>query len=475
MRTETLVLDLSNQSMPRTITARENDRNGFKVIGNLRERGKSVDLTGFAVFYEAISPLGMFVRDIAVITNFRDGVFEYIVSKEAVSSSGVWIGYFAFEKGTERFTTQDIRISLGVDVKSGSIQLENYIAEFDTIKKQVDALQIAVDNANVVKRSGGTMTGNIDSDISVGSKSKGYRWRDSAGALFGIETSTTGELILYDYKSAARVWQYDPVAKRFTFLQDTNLVKKTGDTMTGPLKMDRVIENSSSYINYVTGTTSNYLVGLSASGRYHLYDDVNKITPFEYNPAAKTFNVNSDTNLLKKTGDTMTGVFYLRNNWEHTISDGSKGVTVVVNDPVNKWAIGPKVSGITNWANELSMDLTTGTVTVADLKTKKDTDWIPLTLLNGVKQQSSQPASAVKRSGNVVNIVCAITDFKDKQVIANVPAIFRPDREMLFTPNYFQGLALKTGYVIVKPNGDIYLEGIEATVSLYRFSLTYIV
>ncbi|MCU5514437.1 phage baseplate upper protein [Bacillus wiedmannii] len=392
MRTETLVLDLSNQSMPRTITARENDRNGFKVIGNLRERGKSVDLTGFAVFYEAISPLGMFVRDIAVITNFRDGVFEYTVSKEAVSSAGTWIGYFAFEKGTERFTTQDIRISLGVDVKSGSIQLENYIAEFDKIKKQVDALQIAVDKADVVKRSGDTMTGQL--------------------------TSTTNS-----------PFKFKPVGK------------------------------------------INWLMTVNSGNGYPMF------VPSK-NPDSEEWDYSKSIalpNLLNKTGDTMTGVFYLRNNWEHTISDGSKGVTVVVNDPVNKWAIGPKVSGITNWANELSMDLTTGTVTVADLKTKKDTNWTPLTLLNGVKQQSSQPASAIKRSGNVVNIVCAITDFKDKQVIANVPAIFRPDREMLFTCDYFQGLVLKTGYVIVKPNGDIYLEGIEAAVSLYRFALTYIV
>ncbi|KPU55872.1 BppU family phage baseplate upper protein [Bacillus wiedmannii] len=389
--------------MPRIITARENDRNGFKVIGNLRERGKSVDLTGFAVFYEAISPLGMFVRDIAVITNFRDGVFEYIVSKEAVSSSGVWIGYFAFEKGTERFTTQDIRLSLGCDVKSGSIQLENYIAEFDKIKKQVDDLQIAVDNANVVKRSGGTMTGDLNLDRPSATNYRELRW------------STAG--------------------------------------------------------------VNDILLGQDTSGNWRVFDSASGAgSIFKYEKATKRFTVDvANTNLVKKTGDTMTGVLYLRNNWEHAIPDGSKGVTVVVNDSINKWAIGPKVGGITTWTNELSMDLTTGTVTVADLKTKKDTDWTPLTLLNGVKQQSSQPASAVKRSGNVVNIVCAITDFKDKQVIANVPAIFRPDREMLFTCDYFQGLVLKTGYVIVKPNGDIYLEGIEAAVSLYRFALTYIV
>ncbi|MGH1299961.1 BppU family phage baseplate upper protein [Bacillus pretiosus] len=389
--------------MPRTITARENDRNGFKIVGNLKERGKAVDLTGFAVFYEAISPLGFFVRDIAVITNFRDGVFEYTVSKEAVSSSGVWIGYFAFEKGTERFTTQDIRLSLGSDVKSGSVQLENYIAEFDKIKKQVDALQIAVDKADVVKRSGGTMTGDLNLDRPSATNYRELRW------------STAG--------------------------------------------------------------VNDILLGQDTSGNWRVFDSASGAgSIFKYEKATKRFTVDvANTNLVKKTGDTMTGVFYLRNNWEHTISDGSKGVTVVVNDPVNKWAIGPKVGGNTNWANELSMDLNTGTITVADLKTKKDTDWTPLTLLNGVKQQSSQPASAIKRSGNVVNIVCAITDFKDKQVIANVPAIFRPDREMLFTCDYFQGLVLKTGYVIVKPNGDIYLEGIEATVSLYRFALTYIV
>ena len=69
------------------------------------------------------------------------------------------------------------------------------------------------------------MTGNVDMDISVGAKSKGYRWRDKDGALFGLETSTTGELILYDYKAAARVWQYDPVAKRLSVLSDTNLLK----------------------------------------------------------------------------------------------------------------------------------------------------------------------------------------------------------------------------------------------------------
>lgn len=385
--------------MPRTITARENDRNGFKIVGNLKERGKAVDLTGFAVFYEAISPLGFFVRDIAVITNFRDGVFEYTVSKEAVSSAGVWVGYFAFEKGTERFTTQDIRISLGSDVKSGSVQLENYIAEFDKLKKQIDTLQIAVDKADVVKKSGDTMTGTLIVNDSTGTSSLRVK---SGDYLAGWQQRTDGLFRLIDWKKNASIMDYNPESNNIFFRVDTNLVKKTGDTITGDLKLERTGTLARDIQWSKDGAVQTNL-GMNSANKLRLYDNVNALTVFEHDTATKTFSI------------------------------------------------------------------------LADLKTKNDTDWIPLTLLNGVKQQSSQPASAVKRSGNVVNIVCAITDFKDKQVIANVPAIFRPDREMLFTCNYFQGLVLKNGYVIVKPNGDIYLEGLEATVSLYRFALTYIV
>ncbi|MDA2621639.1 hypothetical protein PDQ07_27740, partial [Bacillus cereus] len=293
-------------------------------------------------------------------------------SKEAVSSAGVWVGYFAFEKGTERFTTQDIRLSLGVDVKSGSIQLENYIAEFDNLKKQIDALQIAVDKADVVKRTGGTMTGNLE--IANG---KGVYFQDGSKASIYAFYQSNGDVIFRDVKNSNTVFGYSQGTKLFNVLADTNLLKKTGDTMSGNL--DFPVGKAVGVWN-IANKRAGYFWCSPSTGKVNFSSDVSGKNFMEYEPS-------TDTLLLDA-----------------------------------------KV-----------------------LKTKNDTDWIPLTLLNGVKQQSSQPASAVKRSGNVVNIVCAITDFKDKQVIANVPAIFRPDREMLFTPNYFQGLALKTGYVIVKP------------------------
>ncbi|MEH7025267.1 BppU family phage baseplate upper protein [Bacillus wiedmannii] len=410
--------------MPRTITARENDRNGFKVIGNLRERGKSVDLTGFAVFYEAISPLGMFVRDIAVITNFRDGVFEYIVSKEAVSSSGVWIGYFAFEKGTERFTTQDIRISLGVDVKSGSIQLENYISELDKLKKQINALQIAVDKADVVKRSGDTMTGTLIVDDSTGTSSLRVK---SGDYLAGWQQRPDGLFRLIDWKKNASIMDYNPESNNIFFRVDTNLVKKS------EVFTDIAQPNGDAIIQAKDASNDILQMALDAGRGFRTIYAAGSAKNVPSNAGLRGF-----VNLHGARYGYIIATDFRNKIWTNYINGG-------------EWQ---------GWVNVNGND--------------KDVDWTPLTLLNGVKQQSSQPASAIKRSGNVVNIVCAITDFKDKQVIANVPAIFRPVREMLFPCDYFQGLVLKPGgYVIVKPNGDIYLEGIEAAVSLYRFSLTY--
>lgn len=243
-----MLIDLANMSMTRTISSRENDRNGFKIIVPLKERGKPVDLTGYIVKYEAISPYGNFVRDDAVVTNARDGIFEYIVSKEAVSSAGVWIGYFAFEKGTERFTTQDIRISLGNDVKQGNIPIENYIAEFDNLKKQIDALQIAVDKANVVKRSGDTMVGNLIMDATVGGESRvlfqtGPTGTDQVGIRHVVSNNTTA---FRDYRSGLSVWEWNGTI--FNVNANTNLLKKTGDTMTG----DLTIKKDGASLNFST-------------------------------------------------------------------------------------------------------------------------------------------------------------------------------------------------------------------------------
>lgn len=392
--------------MTRTISSRENDRNGFKVIVNLKERGKPVDLTGYVVKYEAISPYGNFVRDDAVVTNAKDGVFEYTVSKEAVSSAGVWIGYFAFEKGTERFTTQDIRISLGSDVKQGSIQIEDYISDFDKLKKQIDALQVAVDKADVVKRSGDTMTGNLDMDITGGFKT--LQWT-AGGVKKGQMTMSATGVSLQGFPSTGgtkTAWAYNHDTDAFNILASgTNVLKKAGDTMSGNLTLDRTGTAARDILWSKDGVAQTNL-GMNSANKLRLYDNVNALTVFEHDTATKTFSI------------------------------------------------------------------------LADFKTKNDTDWTNLTLLNGVTNQTGK-TSKVKRTGNTVCLTVNVIGVKNNQIITTLPTTFRPLSDMGFSSSYIKSdLNSAEGIITIRADGSVHCEWISegsTPLKFWSFTLTYLI
>ena len=81
----------------KTIRSRQNDKNGLKITVYVREKGQIVDLTGYAVKYEAINQVGLFVRDDAQIVDAKNGIFSYTLSSQA-STSDDWTAYFVMEK-----------------------------------------------------------------------------------------------------------------------------------------------------------------------------------------------------------------------------------------------------------------------------------------------------------------------------------------------------------------------------------------
>ncbi|MEJ9243957.1 BppU family phage baseplate upper protein, partial [Bacillus cereus] len=141
MRNEEIIIDLADPVFTKTIRSRQNDKNGLRLTVYVREKGQNVDLTGYAVKYEATNHTGVFIRDDAQIVDSKNGVFSYTFTSQAVSTSDDWTAYFVMEKSTERMSTPDIRITLRRDVKEGNIKIENYISDFDNLKKQIDALQ----------------------------------------------------------------------------------------------------------------------------------------------------------------------------------------------------------------------------------------------------------------------------------------------------------------------------------------------
>lgn len=393
----------------------------MKLTVYLREYGKPVDLTGYAVKYEAAGQSSNFVRVDAKVIDATKGIFEYIFSKEAVSTSSLWLAYFAFEKGEERFTTQDLKIVLGSDVKEGSIQIENYIAEFDKLKKQIDALQVAVDKADVVKRSGGTMVGNLTMDTIVGDRA--IVWKGGTTDI-GLVSGNSINFRLRDWTNSKDVFTYD--GKTFNVPTDTNLLK-TADIYTKWSQPNgNTLLVSSTNLDDLTMAgfySGNSMVG-SPIGSGTIYIDV-----WSHSPSYTRQEVRSATD--------HAGVVYERKRVSGT------------------WGAWVNVNG-----------------------NNKDTDWTNLTLINGVTNQSGK-TSQIKRKGDTVCLKMNVIGVKNNHIIATLPANFRPVGDLPFSATYvLNNLDTNTGFVTIRADGSVHCEWVaEGTNPLkyWSFTLTYII
>ncbi|MEB8648139.1 BppU family phage baseplate upper protein [Bacillus cereus] len=243
MRNEEIIIDLADPVFTKTIRSRQNDKNGLKMTVYVREKGQNVDLTGYAVKYEAINQVGLFVRDDAQIVDAKNGVFSYTFTSQAVSISDDWTAYFVMEKSAERMSTPDIRITLRRDVKEGNIKIENYISEFEIIKKTLDELQMKLNAMDVVKKSGDTMPGNLLFDRAGTANTNKIAFSTAGVEELNFYQTGDGYYGIRDVKGNQGVWDYNRNNKTFNVSANTNLVKKAGDIINGLLefKIDNAI------------------------------------------------------------------------------------------------------------------------------------------------------------------------------------------------------------------------------------------
>ncbi|WOA57291.1 BppU family phage baseplate upper protein [Bacillus mycoides] len=243
MRNEEIIIDLADPVFTKTIRSRQNDKNGLNLTVYVREKGQNVDLTGYAVKYEAMNQIGKVVRDDAQVVDAKNGVFSYTFTPQAVSTSDDWTAYFVMEKSNERMSTPDIRIVLRRDVKEGNIKIENYISEFEIIKKTLDELQQKLNTMDVVKKSGDTMPGNLSFDRAGTANTNKMAFSTAGVEELNFYQTGDGYYGIRDVKGNQGVWDYNRNNKMFNVSANTNLVKKAGDIINGVLefKIDNAI------------------------------------------------------------------------------------------------------------------------------------------------------------------------------------------------------------------------------------------
>lgn len=381
MRNEEIIIDLADPVFTKTIRSRQNDKNGLKITVNVREKGQLVDLTGYAVKYEAINQVGLFVRDDAQIVDAKNGVFSYTLSSQAVSTSDDWTAYFVMEKSTERMSTPDIRITLRRDVKEGNIKIENYISEFEIIKKTLDELQKKLNAMDVVRKSGDTMPGNLLFD------------RGGTANTNKIAFSTAG-------------------VEELNFYQ-------TGD------------------------------------GYYGIRDVKGNQGVWDYNRNNKTFNVSSNTNLVKKAGDIINGLLEFKvdnaivlgsRSFKSVIHKGSQGELIFApstQEQGDSW----------DWSKRVEFR-TDGTIRQAT-----DTGWIKLPT-TGVENVANRDMK-YKRSGENISVIGSVRNPQNEAVFATLPVGFRPVQHIAF-PALAYGYTPAVCEVTIKPDGGIFVNGVPS-------------
>ncbi|MEC3132417.1 BppU family phage baseplate upper protein, partial [Bacillus cereus] len=389
------------------------DKNGLRLTVYVREKGEKVDLTGYAVKYEATNHTGVFIRDDAQIVDAKNGVFSYTFTSQAVSTSDDWTAYFVMEKSTERMSTPDIRIALRRDVKEGNIKIENYISEFDKALEMVKGYQKQIDEAN--KRIN-ELTAAV-----TGQKYQLWKITDDDGTSIDLAANT-----------------------------DLNTIVKSGFYVGSQLKN---APNNSVYTWFVSVETATSLAFVQ---RATLLGNLNE-TYIRLNNSGKWSEWSRlvlEKEIVPKTGGSYTGTTYF--NTDNAIVIGSRSYkTVLHKGAQGQLVIAPSIeeqSDNWDWSKRVEIK-PDGTI-----KQATDTGWstLPTTGVENVPDRILK----YKRSGEQISVIGSVKYLANTAVFATLPAGFRPVQSIAF-PALAYGNGPTACEVTVKSDGGIFLNGVQ--------------
>ncbi|SEG79499.1 protein of unknown function [Bacillus sp. ok061] len=417
MRNEEIIIDLADPVFTKTIRSRQNDKNGLKMTVYVREKGQNIDLTGYAVKYEAINQVGLFVRDDAQIVDAKNGVFSYTFTSQAVSTSDDWTAYFVMEKSTERMSTPDIRITLRRDVKEGNIKIENYISEFDKALEMVKGYQKQIDEAN--KRIN-ELTAAV-----TGQKYQLWKVTDDDGTSIDLAANT-----------------------------DLNTIVKSGFYVGSQLKNT---PNNSVYTWFVSVETATSLAFVQ---RATLLGNLNE-TYIRLNNSGKWSEWSRfvlEKEIVPKTGGSYTGTTYF--NTDNAIVIGSRSYkTVLHKGTQGQLVIAPSTEEQgDNWDWSKRVEIRPdGTI-----KQATDTDWTTISTSFG--SVGGRPMRYKKVNG-IVTITGSVVNATNGTTFATLPVGFRPIQDMVFPVQ--DASVSKSVELTIKGDGGMVLQGLSTNATVH--------
>ncbi|MFA2684319.1 hypothetical protein ABR763_01065 [Bacillus cereus] len=295
-------------------------------------------------------------------------------------------------------------------------------------------------DTNLLKKTGDTMTGSLLFDAKTAERN--LTWQTSTGDI-SFRGRQNGVFSLRDWSKSLEVFSWDGTT--FSVNADTNLLKKTGDAMTGDLKINKIVRYQNREDKSVAA------LSVDNNGRWYNWSDVSAKRVFMYDPATDTFTVDSaNTNLLKNTGGMMTGNLSMELNDAYTnIQWRNKGA--------NQWGfnVSPLKFELYDWKNNKSVFNYEGSNIEfkQPVKFSKDGRVDPILTPDAVADDVNFPVKAERR-GNTVTLSgkVMLNAGAVGNTIANLPADMRPVSRYSSHQNSTDGTPV---FVDINPNGNI--------------------
>ncbi len=240
-----------------------------------------------------------------------------------------------------------------------------------------------------------------------------------------------------------------------------DVVKKTGDVITGHIGFDSR-EGEKVLRSYLGGT--NYGAGLSfRSDGLNIFDWSTNSNILDWDSATKTLtlaNGVAKTNLMKKTGDIITGLTEFKS--DNAIVLGSRSYKTVIHKGAQGeliFAPSTEVQGdIWDWSKRVEIR-PDGTIRQAT-----DTEWVNLPT-TGVENVPDRILK-YKRTGKQISVIGSVRNAKDVAIFATLPAGFRPVQDAAF-PALSYGDLPSICEVTVKPDGGMFVNGVKAGMTVH--------